>query len=269
MAQLEGLNALTLPALRARLQQLATDASIAARKERPSEVAEALRTLRGELDHLEGPALLMAEVAEAFVARLVPGIGSPERDAARQVVDDPAGCNLLARLAGGDLVPSGEAARLADHTRVAFGVLVERGTLIDAEGSLSLSANAQGWVADLVEPLPFRLWRIVQSARLAASWERDPDRAAQIVAGMTGTLTPQARAFLDRERMPINDAEASRAPRYKRGNMKKRPPDRRAPAPTVPSVELAAEPAISSRTRGRGAEPLADMRQSADLQAAE
>jgi hypothetical protein len=274
MSLLEGLSALSLPALSARLQRLADEASIALRQERPSAVAEALDTLRGQMDAMSGPALLMARVAESFLTRLLPGLGSPEKDAARLVVDTAAGSRLLARLVEGELVGVDALKALPQQTRAAFQILIERGAVSDTQDLLSLSSSAQGWVADLVEPLPFRLWRIVQSAKLAASWERDPERAAQIVAGMTGTFTAQARAFLSREELSGRQHEAARAPRYKRPRSEDAGHKRvqiatetlrSPPAAAPPSLGLVAEPPLANR--GPEFDEIFSNRQPSDLAA--
>lgn len=175
---------------------LAAEAQQALRQEDYARLAEMKRKLRDAAPSFRGIRLALIEVAESFLSVMAGTDLSPQELAVRSLLarapDD--GHQLLDALLDGPAIPR---TRIGPKLRDGVSQLLACGVLVERDGSVSLSRAAVSWVRELTEPLPFRMWHAVETARSrVASRPLSSDAAAAIFAGCLGVSSAQANHFL-------------------------------------------------------------------------
>jgi hypothetical protein len=165
----------------------------------PLAVLDALDRVREIANTAKGERRALAEVAEAFLRVLARGHAGREALAVHRFLKShpKTGHGFLRET----LTTSGLfAEELKDGERLALidsGVLTQRGERLSA--SLHVTQRARVLVRDASDPLLFRLWTHVESARAEAINEcLDDDEAVEVIAGRLGCTLAEARDHLHR-----------------------------------------------------------------------
>lgn len=252
------------------LLRVAREASRAARTGDAVGVGAIAEQLTERIRAATGDALTLLEVARAFLVAAQPSAGSEDARIVGALMAHASGvgASLLDRLVAGERVDASALDALDATEARLIGRLRDRGVLRVQGDALALDPRSASVVREQIEPLVFRLWRTVETARRHASLLREQSKRAELVAGMTGVELAQAQRFVARELAagsPPVSAQgvtryarpaAGRRPGEPRGRADQQPEPSRNTAPDsgdAPRLRLPEEIANSTRPAPRRA----------------
>jgi hypothetical protein len=184
----------------------------------------AVRNSRRQLcewaDRLTGPKLALVEVALAFLDNLMGDEISEGALAARGFLDawTREATPFFDELVRGFKVQTAATRHWPAGARQHLDALEKAGVILhDSAQDYVLGPTSREWLREMIEPLPFRMWRIVSNARVRAASLTDNDARVVAMAALTGVTETQARAHISR--IPRGGASRSvhiSGPRYVR-----------------------------------------------------
>jgi hypothetical protein len=186
------------------LVETAEDARTAIAAEDYGPLQNSRRQLREWAGALTGSRLALVEVALAFLDNLVGRELSEANQAARQFLNNwpKEATRFFDELVRGFAFEISITKQWPTGAQRHLDTLEKVGVILREDETYCLSPIVRGWLRELVEPFPFRMWRIVNNARVRAAAFPDRDDQAVTVAALTGVTETQARAHLSQIPLP-------------------------------------------------------------------
>lgn len=179
-----------------RVMAIARDVPRALREDDLPTLAGYRAELAAAIDTATGANLAIVEVAHALFKYALPSARQEVIDL-RTLLQDETGASMLDRVARDVPVQARILASLGDDARQALARLEERGVIVQTGDVFIVPASQKKLVRDEIEPVPFRLWRLVEGARAHAAVAEDGKQAA-VISGLLGVTQSQADAHLTR-----------------------------------------------------------------------
>lgn len=170
-----------------------------------SAVENSRKQLQGWADVVTGPKLALIEVALAFLDNLVGKRAHEPALVAQRFLDTwpRESASFFDDLVRGHGVEVSATKRWPAGARFQLETLEKVGVLLrDEDHAYYLAPTSRDWLREMVEPVQFRMWRIVNSARARASTLIDNDARITALAILTGASESQARLHMERTPLP-------------------------------------------------------------------